>query len=278
MQTLRSPQGHYYVLQGKVNEGGFGEVHLAIRSDHLQVAVKFFKPGPSFPAVWNSWANECQLSLKCLHHPHIVQIYEYFRTQQGHLVIIMERAEESLADQMNKGYRFSVEGICALGTQILSALGHIHVQNVIHRDVTPMNILKFRGAIYKLSDFGIAKNTFYTGELARTLVGLWPYRPPEFLLPGKHYSSAKSDQYQLGLILLTLMLGHSPIAQNLSQPQIDQQILAGIPRQKAEGLINVGGKVGQLAKVISVMLRRRDEYRYSSVVEVHNELMRIWRA
>ena len=275
MQTLTSPSGHHYFLQGKVNEGGFGEVYLARRGDNLEVAAKFIKPGPSFPVVWNSWVNECQLSLKCLHHPHIVQIYEYFRTDQNHLVIIMERALESLSDQLEKGYRFGVEGICGLGAQILYALEHIHLQNVIHRDVTPKNILAFPGSIYKLSDFGIAKNTFYTGELERTLIGWQPYRPPEFLIPGRYYSSLRSDLYQLGLILLTLMLGESPISQNSSQQQIDQQILSGLPRQKAEALASRGGKAGQLAMVLSVMLRRRDEYRYSSAWEARNELLKV---
>jgi serine/threonine protein kinase len=275
MQIIKSPYGYHYTLQGKVNEGGFGEVYLATRGDNLEVAAKFIKPGHSFPAVWNSWVNECQLSLKCLHHPHIVQIYEYFRTDQNHLVIIMERALESLSDQLEKGYRFSVEAICGIGTQILSALEHIHLQNVIHRDVTPKNILAFQGSIYKLSDFGIAKNTLYTGELERTLIGWSLYRPPEFLIPGRHYSSLKSDLYQLGLILLTLMLGESPISPNLSQQQIDQQIISGIPRQKAEALVRSGGKAGQLAMVISIMLRRRDEYRYSSAWEVRNNLLRV---
>ena len=275
MSVLLSPSGHSYFLQGKVNEGGFGEVYLARRADNLEVAAKFIKPGPSFPAVWNSWVNECQLSLKCLHHPHIVQIYEYFRTNQNHLVIIMERAQESLSDQLEKGYRYGVEAICGIGTQILYALEHVHLQNVIHRDVTPKNILVFPRGIYKLSDFGIAKNTLYTGELERTLIGWWPYRPPEFLIPGRHYSSLKSDLYQLGLILLTLMLGESPIGQNLSQQQIDQQILLGLPRQKAEYLASRGGKEGQLAMALSVMLRRRDEYRYSSAWEARNELIKI---
>ncbi|MDQ3473386.1 MAG: protein kinase [Acidobacteriota bacterium] len=275
MQIIKSPHGRDYTLQRKVNEGGYGEVYLAKRDDNLEVAAKFIKPGPFFPAIWNSWVNECQLSLKCLHHRHIVQIYEYFRTNQNHLVIIMEKAHESLSDQLEKGYRFSVEAICGVGTQILSALEHIHLQNVIHRDVTPKNILVFPGSTYKLSDFGIAKNTFYTGELERTLIGWSPYRPPEFLIPGRHYSSLRSDLYQLGLILLTLMLGEPPISQNLSQQQIDQQILSGIPRQKAEALAITGGKAGQLAMVVSIMLRRRDEYRYSSAWEVHNELLKV---
>lgn len=275
MQIIKSPHGRAYILQGKVNEGGYGEVYLALRDDNLEVAAKFIKPGPSFPTVWNSWVNECQLSLKCLHHSHVVQIHEYFRTNENHLVIIMERAKESLADQLMKGYRFSVEAICSVGTQILSALEHIHLQNVIHRDVTPKNILAFQGGIYKLADFGIAKNTLYTGELVRTLIAWWPYRPPEFLIPGRHYSSLKSDIYQLGLILLTLMLGESPISQDLPQQQIDQQILLGIPRQKAEALVNRGGKVGQLAIVLSVMLRRRDEYRYASASQVRTELLKI---
>jgi serine/threonine-protein kinase len=109
--------------------------------------------------------------------------------------------------------------------------------------------------------------------MARTFIGYSSYIPPELL--GRGYSKQQADLYQLGVVLLTLMLGASPIDERLPQQQIYEQILAGVPRQRAEALIAAGASTGELARVVSIMLRRHDEYRYYSAVEVYNELLRV---
>lgn len=188
-------------------------------------------------------------------------------------MIIMERASCSLADLLIQNYKFNVRAICAVGLQVSQALNYIHSLPVIHRDVTPKNILVFPNWIYKLADFGIAKDTVTAEELAKTLIGHNSYLPPELLRYG--YSRRESDFYQLGIVLLTLMTGSSPIGEGLSPQQTYQQILNGIPRQIADSLVPVGGVFGQLARVISVMLRRREAYRYKTALEIHAELSRI---
>jgi serine/threonine-protein kinase len=271
-----SPQGFRYFLQERIAGGGGGEVYAAVNQAGQRLALKFIKPNPhNRGAGISTWINECNTSLQCQNHPHVVQVYEYFQTAQGHLVIVMELANCSLGDLVKRGYRFDVKAICSVGMQVTQALSYIHslTSPIIHRDVTPKNILVFPNWIYKLSDFGISKSNVTHEEMARTFIGYSSYIPPELLRRG--YSRQQADLYQLGVVLLTLMLGRSPIDESLPQQQIYDQILAGVPRQRADLLIASGSSFGELAKVVSIMLRRHDEYRYASATEVYNELARV---
>jgi len=271
---LTSPRGRWYRLLNKINSGGGGDVYSAADRSNRPLAIKFIRHNPhSRAGGLETWVNECNLSLRCLRHPFIVQVEEYFQTPQGHLVLVMEMANCSLADLLVRNYRFDVRAICSVGLNVLRALEYIHSLPVIHRDVTPKNILVFPNWIYKLSDFGIAKNTVTSEELAKTLIGHHSYLPPELLRHG--FSRQQSDFYQLGIVLLTLMTGKSPIAEWLSPQQAFQQILQGVPRQIADSLIRFGKEYGELAKVVSVMLRRREIYRYKSAGEIYKELYRI---
>ncbi len=273
---LTSPNGFRYSLLERIAGGGGGDVYRAVNQAGQKLAVKFIKPNPhNRGAGISTWINECNTSLQCQNHPHVVQVFEYFQTGQGHLVIVMELANCSLGDLVKRGYRFDRQAICAVGMQVTLALSFIHSLNapIIHRDVTPKNILVFPNWIYKLSDFGISKNNVTHEEMARTFIGYSSYIPPELLRRG--YSRQQADLYQLGVVLLTLMLGHSPIDESLPQQQIYEQILAGVPRQRAEMLTASNGHLRELAQVVSVMLRRHDEYRYASAAEVYNELNRV---
>jgi serine/threonine protein kinase len=255
--NLQNPKGYTYHLVSVVGAGGGGDVYLALGEDGRELAIKILKPNPHNRLVGvETWWNECSLAMKCLEHPNIVQIVDYFQTYQGHLVIVMERANCSLADLLIQGYKFNVKAVCSVGMDVLNALDYIHSLPVTHRDVTPKNILVFPDWVYKISDFGIAKTTVSAEELASTFIGYQSYLPPELVRHG--YSRQQSDFYQLGIVLLTLMTGRPPIDETLTQQQATEQILAGVPRQQAEALAQSG-----------------DAYRYRTTAEIQSELTRV---
>lgn len=270
---VQNERGSRYYALYTLNEGGFGVVFSGSTPTGAGVAIKIIKPTPDFEKEWLSWLNEVKVAIKCLNHQNIVQIIDFFPTKDGHLAIIMEKAEFSLHDLIEANWKFTIREICVIGLQILEALHYIHNKVGIHRDVTPKNILIFPNGVYKLSDFGIAKECITSAELARTLIGYRSYVPPEILWYG--YSSEQSDIYQLGVVLLTLLTGKEPIPSNLPPEKINNLISSGIPRQTAESLISSGGTKGKLAEIISVMLRRHDQYRYQDAAEVYRHLSNV---
>jgi eukaryotic-like serine/threonine-protein kinase len=250
-----------------LGEGGFGEVWAGLTQDSLPIAIKVFKPTSDPSRDFIRWYNEQDINLRCLGHRHIVQTYDQFVTPEGDLVIVMEQAEGSLDSYIRINGPLHPTHVCGVGLQILSALKHVHNLGVIHRDVTLRNILYFPNGLVKLSDFGISKETVSAEEFARTFIGQKHAIPPELLHAG--YTSQQSDIYQLGLCLLTLLTGSPPIPGNMPARETYDAITDGLPRQIAESLIP---KHGTLAEILSIMLRRRCEWRYQHVDEVREDL------
>jgi len=250
-----------------LDEGGFGQVWSGVSTLGLRVAIKIIKRSDNFLRDWQSWINEQRILLLCLEHPHIVTTFDQFCSPEGHLVLVMEKAAGSLDHLISADKPLDPLSVCIVGTQICSALHHIHNLGVVHRDVTLKNILWFPDGTFKLSDFGISKPGISAEELALTFIGHRTFIPPELLVAG--YSTHQSDIYQLGLVLLTLLTGSYPIPANATVEQTRQMILEGAPRQTAERLIS---KHGKLAEIISVMLRRRHRFRYKTVMAVWREL------
>jgi serine/threonine-protein kinase len=121
----------------------------------------------------------------------------------------------------------------------------------------------------KLADFGISKMLQDHQQQVESKTGIFNTVPPELAFLG--YSTTQSDIYQLGLVLLTLLTGSNPIPET-DRDMARQMIHNGVPRACAEQLIP---SVGPLAEVISVMLRRRTEYRYRNATEVRDALQNV---
>jgi eukaryotic-like serine/threonine-protein kinase len=265
---LRNPARNavYYAIT-QCGQGGFGSVWAGFTDAMVPIAIKLVKPTSEPLRDFIRWHNEQSIHLQCLFHPHIVTTYDQFCCADGSLIIVMERAEGSLHDYLMSNGRLHPLLVCSIGIQLAYALEHIHWIGVVHRDITLKNILYFANGAFKLSDFGISKQLVSAEEFARTFVGAWNSIPPELLHAG--YSSFQSDIYQLGLVLLTLLTGEHPIPANLSVEHTLRMITDGRPRQAAEGLVQ---EFGPVAEVLSVMLRRREEWRFRSAREVREAL------
>jgi len=258
-------QMKYYAIS-PLDEGGYGQVWDGLTPQGLQVAIKVIKASSDFTRDFETWFTDQQVHLRCLHHPHIVFTYDQFVSQDGRFVLVLERGGGSLSDLLNQGMKWTNRSTCAIATQILSALHYIHGLGVIHRDVSLKNIIWFSSGIFKLCDFGISKAYVQPQEFAQTFIGHKSYIPPELLYAG--YSSFQSDIYQLGLVLLSMLTGSHPIPLSASSEETKQMILDGTPRQLAESLIATHGRTAEL---ISIMLRRRDKYRFQTAQQAWTE-------
>jgi serine/threonine-protein kinase len=262
----RSRGVRYYGIS-LLDQGGFGQVWSGFTDSEVPVALKIIKPSSDPQADLIRWFTEQSIYLQCLNHQFIVTTYDQFVSDEGYLVIVMEKAEGSLEGLLRAGRRFDPSTVCVIGTQLLCALAHVHKLGVIHRDVTLKNILWFPNGACKLADFGISKALASVEELARTLIAQKTFIPPELLYGS--YSSQQSDIYQLGLVLLTLLTGAYPILPEASIEETRTMVLQGVPRQIAESLIP---RHGDLARILSVMLRRRVDWRYQTVMDAWLDL------
>eukprot|EP00826_Nyctotherus_ovalis_P038716 TRINITY_DN3642_c0_g2_i5.p4 TRINITY_DN3642_c0_g2~~TRINITY_DN3642_c0_g2_i5.p4 ORF type:complete len:208 (+),score=30.89 TRINITY_DN3642_c0_g2_i5:77-700(+) len=117
-------------------------------------------------------------------HRNIMKVKRVHHTQQ-HVLIVMERAKCSLAEYMRaKGGKLPEEECRVIVRQLLEALQHLHVSDVVHKDIKPSNILlmsdeNLAGAV-RLIDFGIS--TKLTNAAPNELIntaGTFLYKAPE---------------------------------------------------------------------------------------------------
>ncbi|MHB1645914.1 MAG: serine/threonine-protein kinase [bacterium] len=253
------------------NQGGFSWVYSAVDVNSLTpVVLKIFKPNNRpFEEVQSQWKKEVTLFNK-LRHANIVRIYDAF-LYNNLFYIVLEKAWGDLNKYVQS--QFFVKKLNELDTknitlQLLSALGFIHQNSIIHKDLTIYNILVFKKtffpAIFKISDFGISKEFGYFEPIISNTQIIHPqFKPPEFVNFG--FTDMQSDLYQLGLVLLYCVTGNNPFL-NKTQQEIDKIITDGIPRQIAENI-----KI-PFGNFISILLRRHKEYRFKDTSEAINYL------
>lgn len=191
-----------YHVVGRIRRGPESTVYHAIRtSDGTAVALKVLRTVLS---------NE-PAAMRPPTHPHIIPVYETGRALDGRPYVAMEyRPDGSYQDLLQRSGPIDVEEAVSVGIAIADALHATHDAGVIHRDVSPGNLLRgANGPV--LTDFGIAAAP---NELANTVALdrlTPPHAAPEALL--RRAQSAPSDVYSLASTLWTLLAGHPPFAE-----------------------------------------------------------------
>lgn len=259
-------RNQWYLAQRTLGQGGCAVV-LAGYHNVLPVAIKIIRPSSNFLRDWATWDLEQRIHLLSLYHQHIVQSYDQFVNADGSLVLVLERADGDVHSLVEAGVSYAPKDVCLIGCQLLSALHHLHSLGIMHRDVTPKNVLYFLRGVFKLNDFGIARMGMTSSGFARSLVGTPSYIPPELITMG--FSSFQSDIYQVGLILLSLLTGRHPLPPAADFATVKPFIIGGVPRQTAEGLIP---KYGQTAQILVSMLCRTLSLRYPSAEAAYHDL------
>ncbi len=216
-----------YELQEQLGRGGMGEVRKAFDTQlHRHVAIKFLhadlRANPDFVS---RFTREAQV-IASLHHPNIVQIYDFHVSEGGDdsdtlAYMVMDYVKgQTLAHYIQKTSRQkkfpSATEIVRLFTPIGLALDYAHQQGMIHRDIKPANILlDMRQTIRNpmgepiLSDFGLAKLLNTESQTASgTLAGTPLYISPEQLQ--NHPVSNQTDIYALGVVLYEVVTGFPP--------------------------------------------------------------------
>ncbi len=144
-----------------------------------------------------------------LQHPNIVALYEAGE-DKGLLYLVFEYvAGVGLSDRIKTEGPFVVRRAIDLMIQILSGIQHAHDQGIVHRDLSPSNILIDGNGLPRIMDFGISVVVGADESLQKDVSGTPCYMSPE------HFSrdpvTFQSDLFSLGLIFYEMVLGHPAV-------------------------------------------------------------------
>ncbi|MEO0349971.1 MAG: serine/threonine-protein kinase [Cyanobacteria bacterium P01_A01_bin.15] len=213
-------QNRYRIVQ-LLGQGGFGRTYLSKDQGRFdeQCVIKEFLPIAGSDRFSSKAAQLFQREAETLYqisHPQIPQFRATFEENQR-LFLVQDHIEgltyrEIL--QQRPGQAFSETEIRAFLGQMLPVLAHIHAKGIIHRDISPDNIILRRSDQKPvLIDFGVVKEVVTrlqtsTTAAQATTVGKAGYAPSEQLQSGRAYPS--SDLYALAVTVLVLLTGKEP--------------------------------------------------------------------
>lgn len=202
-----------YRMIRQLGRGGMGSVWLAERDgrdfDH-QVAIKVIRPGILGDSLIERFRRERQI-LAQLNHPHIARLYDGGQTEEKQPFIVMEHvAGETLRQWLAEHPDASLGERLALFRQIADAVRFAHQNLVIHRDLTPGNVLVDANGQVKLIDFGIARPPRAERDQAPASRVSGLSLTPGFAAPERAREEGATtllDVYSLGKILETMTAG-----------------------------------------------------------------------
>ncbi|MBD1911016.1 MULTISPECIES: serine/threonine-protein kinase [unclassified Leptolyngbya] len=262
-------RGRYRPVQ-PIGQGGFGRTYLALDEDRLgtQCVVKQFSPQvqgtKSLEKAVRLFNQEAVRLDELGEHPQIPRLLAYFE-QDNYLYLVQQFIEgQSLLQEMRQNGAFNERQIRDVLADLLPVLRFIHGHQVIHRDITPSNILRRKSDDrLVLIDFGVAKQIGESSPAETgTRIGTEGYAPIEQFRGGRAYPA--SDLYSLGATCLHLMTENRP--DNLYDPLEGRWIWR-------EYLMDRGTTVSdQFAHIMDSMLKDLVSERYQSSDEVMRDL------
>lgn len=218
-----------YIIQKLLGQGGLGRTYLAYDTRRFNEAcvLKEFAPIGTGESGLEQYRNLFKREAKILHqlqHPQIPKFLACFEGD-GRLFLVQEYVDGKtysrlLGELQRQGRNFSEEEVIEWLKNLLPVLEYVHQHNIIHRDISPDNIMLPDGKdLPVLIDFGVGKQitdmnegrnsnhqVTFVGKMS--LVGKVGYAPREQISLG--LCSASSDLYALGVTAIVLITGRDP--------------------------------------------------------------------
>ena len=220
-----------YRLGPVLGHGGAATVHQALDERLLrQVALKVFRADADRD-LGRRFEAEARL-LAQLHHPGLVEIFDYGQTAQGPYLVLELLPGPALSVLLRSGPR-SLTDTLRTGADLARTLAHVHGQGVVHRDVKPANILLDSDGRPRLADFGISRAVDTSGSTrAGTVMGTAAYLAPE-QVRGQGAGPA-ADVYALALVLIECLTAEReypgpPAESAVARLRRSPQVPAGLP-------------------------------------------------
>jgi serine/threonine protein kinase len=213
------PFGKYYLLE-RINVGGMAEVYKAKAFgvegfERLLAVKKILASIAEDESFINMFIDEAKIAGQ-LNHPNIAQIFDLGKVDDSYFIAMEYISGKDLKTIFERarriGEKVDIPRVCYVMMKVCEGLAHAHHKkdsqgrelNIVHRDVSPQNILLSYEGEVKIIDFGIAKAT---GKTSQTQVGIlkgkFSYMSPE-QVRGLHVDH-RSDIFSLGIVLYEML-------------------------------------------------------------------------
>lgn len=277
-----------YRVVRRIGAGGMAEVFLAQVSGAAgftrPVAIKTIVAAGAAPESISLFLDEARVA-SLLQHAAIVQTLD-LGFQNDTLFIAMEYVPGPPLSRVISELKQHKETmpphlVAHVGAKIAGALDYAHRRvlapngqpiQLVHRDVSPQNILLARSGAVKLTDFGVARASVQTHRTKTGQVrGKAAYMAPEQVRA--HPLDGRTDMFALGLVLYEALTGVRPFQRNSDINSMRAIISEDVPPLKSHNA-NVPEDID---RVITKMLRRIPADRYAHCGEVEEEMLRLLR-
>jgi tRNA A-37 threonylcarbamoyl transferase component Bud32 len=273
-----------YLLTRKIAQGGMAELYLAdyLREDGFRKTVAVKKVLPHLAGnrdFIDMFIREARLAA-LLQHPNVVQIADFGKIQNAYFIAMEYVNGKNLAEIMGflkKG--LPVDMAVFLILKISNGLQYSHSRkddktgmplNIVHRDISPQNILISLNGEVKLSDFGISKATSEPSlTQAGVIKGKLSYLSPEQAmgLAVNH----QIDIYALGLVFYEILSG-----KRLYRFANDIEAIRTIPKMTIPPIITKRPDIPQgLNNIVMKCLEKSTTQRYQTAQEMQDELVKL---
>ncbi len=272
-----------YRISRRIGRGGMAEVFLALQAgpggfEKLVVVKRIFKHFCEDERFVQMFLDEARLAAS-IRHPHVVEILDIVKDDDGFFIVMEYLSGENLAyvfeELRDRDALMPADLVCRVGAAIAGGLHSAHISTevdgsahpIIHRDVTPSNLIVCWNGTVKIVDFGVAKAA--VGE-KQTRPGMLKGKV-EYLAPEQVEDrpvTPRTDVFQLGVVLHEMLTGH-----RLFEAETDHKIMSAvlerpIPRPSALR----PGLSPRLDDVVMAALERDPARRLASADELRRGL------
>ena len=282
------PFGKYFLLE-KIATGGMAEIYKAMyRAGGAGDFEKTLVIKRILPHLANDdefvtmFRDEAKLTVR-LNHANIVQVFDFGRLGTDHFLAMEYVQGQNLRQVMRRcqelGSTVPIPFALYVAMEICKGLQYAHTRKddndvsmgIIHRDVTPSNILVSYEGEVKIADFGIAKAAARAGGTQAGMIkGKASYLSPE-QVKGKDVIDHRSDVFALGAVLWELLVG-----KKLFTGENDFEIMNRVLETPIRPPSEVNGTVPPVIdKIVMMALDRDRSKRYPNAASLQKDLSRM---
>ncbi|MEI9947676.1 MAG: protein kinase [Pseudomonadota bacterium] len=276
-----------YTLLKRIARGGMGEVYLAtaggIEGAERPCVVKTIRreheQDRSFLA---RFLDEARIQAQ-LQHPGVAQIVEATNDSTGKPYVVVEFIEgRNLGDVRARagqlGMRMGWPESLAVSIVMADALSHVHERidaggkplDIVHRDLSPQNVMVSYAGDVKLIDFGTARGQ---NRRCQTIAGI-VFAKPGYVAPevaNNTPGGVPADLYALGIMLWEMLAGRRFLSGDAAQ----HMALVGAGKRNPTELAALIGAPNELDALVAKLTAVRLEDRYSSARQAMSDLVRL---